>query len=51
MSVIEASKLRKFYSVFKKEPGKNIILSSHPFFGTLLLWFYSLKLSFDKNEK
>ena len=32
-------------------PGKNIILASHPFFGALLLWFYSLKLSFDKNEK
>jgi len=32
-------------------PDKNIILSSHPFFGALLLWFYSLKLSFKKNEK
>ena len=32
-------------------PGKNIILASHPFFGALLLWLYSLKLSFDKNEK
>jgi len=32
-------------------PGKNIILTSHPFFGFLLLWFYSLKLSFKKNRK
>jgi len=32
-------------------PGKNIWLSSHPFFGALLLWFYSLKLSFKQNEK
>ncbi|MCJ7804784.1 DUF2029 domain-containing protein, partial [Patescibacteria group bacterium] len=30
---------------------KNVILASHPFFGALLLWFYSLKLSFKKNEK
>lgn len=32
-------------------PGQNIWLSSHPFFGALILWSYSLKLSFNKNEK
>lgn len=29
-------------------PGQNIWLSSHPFFGALILWLYSLKLSFEK---
>jgi len=29
-------------------PARNILLASHPFFGALLLWFYSIKLSFEK---